>query len=339
MTSLIAGPTQPGHTPAWHAPPSPPRPVAAAATWRQFRRLSPILAIIAVVVAIVIVGSMQMSRQGQAGPTNEIPPIWAHASGTGWNVVWLGAGPSHTRMDPDADYIVMLPDGQKAGPTILEGGRDVVVPGGHIVMEGDTAEDQRAIYIKDATGTVQIRDMFIEGRDEIAFDAIAISAPDAVVELFNIRVEGVSGTFAGFHGDIVQPFGGVRELFVNGLTGRSNYQGFYLAETNGIIGSVILRNVDLAYTENPENETTYLLWLDDCAPYPVRLENVYIEPRPGQQTGSHAVQPNDTQDHDCQAQQDGDEVSWPGMPEVDGIINQGTPPNGDFVPINRWRQG
>ncbi len=181
--------------------------------------------------------------------------------------------------------------------------------------------------------------MYIEGRDGIAFDAIAISAPEAVVELFNIRVDGVSGTFAGFHGDIVQPFGGVAELFVNGLTGSSNYQGFYLAETNGPIGAVTLRNVNLSYTENPEDETTYLLWLDDCPPYPVRLDNVYIEPRPGQLIGSHAVQPNDTQDHNCNAQQEGNEVWWPDMPETEGVVIEGTPPDGDFVPINRWRQG
>lgn len=350
MTSRLASHLRPGDDafrrpqPIWPSRRRSPgnRPVGTLATRFNFLRLGTVAAAIiatAVIAAIIFILTPLRTPRGLTGLTSEIPQEWAYSHGRGWNVVWLNDGPTYTRLEPGADYIVMLPDGPKLGPTILEGGRNVVVPGGHIVMEGEQAEDQRAIYIKDATGTVQIRDVFIEGRDGVAFDAIAISAPDAVVELFDIRVEGVSGTYSGFHGDIVQPFGGVRELFVNGLTGRSNYQGFYLSETNGIIGSVTLRNVNLTYDDNPENETTYLLWLDDCAPYPVVLDNVFIEPRPGQRIGSQAVQPNDTQDHRCQARQEGDEVWWPDMPEVDGVVIEGTPPGGDFVPINRWRNG
>jgi hypothetical protein len=257
-----------------------------------------------------------------------------------WVVVWLGDGPTHTELDPATNYVIMLPDKPKNGPTALEGGRNIIVPGGHIVMSrGETDLERRALYIKDATGTVRIEDLFIEGTDNAEFDAIAISAPEAVVELINIRVEDVHGTFAGFHGDIVQPFGGVRKLYVNGLTGYSSYQGFYLYQTSGAIGSVELWNVNLGYNPNPDDNTTFLLWLEGCSSYPITLRNVYIQPRENQKVIRHAVQPNDVEPRQCRATQEGDSVWWPKIQAVDGRVIEGTPPAGDFVPALRWELG
>jgi hypothetical protein len=263
--------------------------------------------------------------------------LWAATPTDDWKVVWLNTGPSYTSLDSRTNYVVMLPDRPKAGPTVLEGGRNILVRGGHIRMSARyTDQERRAIYIKNATGTVRIEDLLIQGTGTAAFDAIAISAPQAVVELVNIRVEGVHGTFAGFHGDIVQPFGGVRKLVVNGLTGDSSYQGFYLQETSGPIGSVELRNVNLRYEINPEHDVTVMLWLDGCSTYPVTLRNVYIEPRMGQRVVSHAVRPNNMQPRSCKAEQDEQEVGWPEIPEIDGVVIEGTPPGGDFVPMSRW---
>lgn len=257
-----------------------------------------------------------------------------------WVVVWLGDGPTHTELDPETDYVIMLPDKPKNGSTVLDGGRNIIVPGGHIIMsKGETDLERRALYIKDATGTVRIEDLFIEGTDDAEFDAIAISAPEAVVELINIRVEDVHGTFAGFHGDIVQPFGGVRKLYVNGLTGYSSYQGFYLYQTSGPIGSVELWNVNLSYNPNPDDDTTFLLWLEGCSSYPVTIRNVYIQPRENQKVVRHAVKPNDVKPPQCRAIQEGDIVSWPNIQAVDGEVIDGTPPAGDFVPAQRWQLG
>jgi hypothetical protein len=248
-------------------------------------------------------------------------------------LIRLDTGPSYERLDPHVDYVVIFPSEPKIGPTVLEGGHNILIPRGHIVMEpGESELERRAIYIKNATGTVRIENVFIEGSDNAEFDAIAIFAPEAVVELINLRVEGVRGDFDGFHGDIVQPFGGVKKLRVDGLTGRSNYQGFYLQQTAGPIGSVSLRNVNLAYDVNPTNEVTFLLWLDGCDTYPVTLRNVYIEPRNGQLVGTHAVWPSEVQPRRCRAVQQGDEVTWPSVSEIDGMVIQGTPPAGDFVP-------
>lgn len=254
-------------------------------------------------------------------------------------VIYLEDGVTYTRLDPDTNYHIVFPEGVKTGATALEGGRDILIDGAHIVMEPEESDlERRAIYIKDATGTVQVQNVFIEGVGDAVFDAIAISAPEATVKLTEIRVEGLRGTFDGFHGDIVQPFGGVKRLVVNGLTGRSNYQGFYLQETRGPIGAVVLRNVNLSYDDNPEDLITYLLWLDGCATYPVTLRNVYIEPRDGQAVVSHAVRPSDDRPKSCLATNDGFEVMWPRIPAIDGVVISGAPPIGDFVPHPEQRE-
>jgi hypothetical protein len=290
-----------------------------------------------VMCALVAVSALAMVLVLDSFPPGDRAAGLMNAAGR-WEVVWLEDTATYTELDRDKNYIVMLPATPKTGQTVLEGGHNILVPRGHIVMPGgDTDLERRAVYIKDATGTVRIEDLFIEGVGGAAFDAIAISAPEAVVELINIRVEGVHGTFDGFHGDIVQPFGGVRALYVNGLTGYSSYQGFYLEETSGPIGSVDLRNVNLGYDPNPEDEVTFLLWLNGCVSYPVTLRNVYIAPREGQGVRTHAVRPNAVRPAECRANQTGDTVWWPDIPEVDGMIIEGTPPSGDFVPSLRWK--
>jgi hypothetical protein len=174
--------------------------------------------------------------------------------------------------------------------------------------------------------------VFIEGTNGSYFDGIAIAAPNATVEVVNVRVEDIRGRASGYHGDIIQPFGGVKKLYVDRLTGRSNYQGFYLEETNGQIGSVSLNNVNLAYDANSYDSTTFLLWWEACDTYPVTLRNVYIEPRSGQTTGRSAVYPNTSRPSGCTARQSGADVTWPTIGAINGKVIQGRPPTGDFVP-------
>jgi hypothetical protein len=248
--------------------------------------------------------------------------------------IQLGTKGTHTRLSPRKDYIIKLPRGRKRGHTIIQGGRNVLIDGGRIVMKGGGSDvERRAIYIKNVTGIVRIQNVTVRGRRNAAFDAIAISAPEAVVELINIRVEGVHGTFDGFHGDIVQPFGGVKRLFVDGLSGRTGYQGLYLVETNGRIGSVVLNNVDLSYLPNRQDRTTVMVWFDGCRSYPVTLQNVYIAPRKGQQVARDAVRTDDT----CRAQQRGNKISWPKRSRINGTIIEGRPPGGTFVPAGDAR--
>lgn len=251
--------------------------------------------------------------------------------------VSLDAGPSYTQLKSGNDYVIDLPDEVKVGHTMIEGGRNIVIRGGHVTIPpgGKTDVERRGIYIKNATGTVHIEGVAIDGLESEGFDGISISAPEAILQIVNVRITGITGRFDGFHGDIVQPFGGVRELRIDHLSGTSSYQGLYLTETSGTIGSADIRNVNLSYETNRYDETTYLLWLpvdpSSCETYPVVLKNVYMSPRSGQDVAGFAVWPNTENPAGCTAVETADGITWPSLPEITGRVAAGPPPNGDFV--------
>jgi len=254
--------------------------------------------------------------------------------------VELGDGYTYTRLLKNHDYIIQLPQNSvKNGATFIEGGRNLIIQGGHIRVPagGESDTQRRALYIKNASGIVHIEGILIDGADRDGFDGIAISAPQAIVQIVNVRIMHVTGRFDGFHGDVIQPFGGVRELRVDHLTASSSYQGLYLPETQGAIGSVILRNINLSYDFNIYDETTYLLWLpvdrETChLSYPVTIDHVYIDPRPEQDVAGSAVWPNSLVPPGCPATQGPDGVHWPALTDVTGSVLPGAPPAGDFVP-------
>ena len=173
--------------------------------------------------------------------------------------------------------------------------------------------------------------MFIEGGTTGAdFDGIAIAAPNATVEVVNVRVEDVHGHSSGFHGDIIQPFGGVKKFYVDGLTGRSNYQGFSLQETGGQIGSVSLNNVNLSYDSNSYDTTTSPPWSVLHVPgdagqrlYPASQRAFYGAQRRVSEHGPPFR---------FRARQSGSDVTWPTIGAIDGKVIQGRPSSGDFVP-------
>ena len=137
-------------------------------------------------------------------------------------------GYTESQLDPDRDYIVDLPARDKRGGVTLIGGHNVVIVGGHItVPRSAQPEDRfrRALYIKDATGTVHVEGVVLDSAPGAVWDGIDIAAPEATVQLENVRVDGVRGSLAGYHGDVVQPWGGVRALRVDRLSASSDYQG------------------------------------------------------------------------------------------------------------------
>jgi hypothetical protein len=247
---------------------------------------------------------------------------WAPPTLTNPATIELGTGYTLTRMDPARDYVVELPAARKVGATVLDGGRNVVVVGGHVTIPAETTDgsSHRAIYVKNATGTVHLEGIEIDGSGGGESDAIAISAPRATVQIENVRATGIRGGHSTWHADVIQPWGGVRELRVDGLTASSNYQGLQLNRSGGPIGSVSLRRVDLSQEPGPYDLGGFMLWLTNgsaCDGYPVSLDQVYLAPRAGR-TVEHSVWPEDAA---CLAT----------LP-ITGEVTPGTPPDGSFVP-------
>ncbi|MDF8335009.1 hypothetical protein [Novosphingobium cyanobacteriorum] len=259
--------------------------------------------------------------------------------------ITLGAGPTVSRLDPGRDYILRMPAGVKRGSTVILGGRNVWVVGGQIAVP---AEDKmrRAIYIKGATGTVHIEGVLITNPDGGEFDAIAIAAPAAVVQVERVRVEGLQGTQATFHSDVIQPWGGVRELRVDHLTATSAYQGLQLPDMHGAsrTGPISLMHVNLRYTpplREPfpgagPNKGGFLLWTihgRNCAMSTrLTLREVYIFQNRLRRP-ENAVWPPATSRLPCAVKLDDNKtrVLFPNLP-VSGEVNLGEPPKGDFVP-------
>jgi hypothetical protein len=249
----------------------------------------------------------------------------------------LGTGYTHTTLSTTRDYVVRLPATQKVGGTWLEGGHNIVIVGGAITIpklstSAGTAQ-HAGIYVKGATGTVHIQRVLIDGSGGGQFDGIDISAPQATVQLAYVRIVNVRGGQSSWHGDVVQPFGGVKSLRVDHLTGSSNFGGLFLDPTYGPIGSVQLSYVNLVATSSPPLEGGgAMLWLnndpDVCSTFPISLENLWIKPRSGWSLAG-AVWPA--------------QILTPGAcPKLTGPVHEGLPPDGSYVPAGAaglsWRR-
>ena len=278
----------------------------------------------------------------RCGPLRWPPPVLKEP-----HTIALGQGFTQLRLEPDRDYILRLPGERKLGGTFIEGGRNVVLVGGHITLPRDTASDaeRRALYFKNQTGTVHVEGVLIDGSGGGEGDAIALSAPAAVVQIQNVRIAALRGSEQGTHGDVVQPWGGVRELRIDRLSGSSRFQGLQLPTTLGPIGSAYIRYTDLRAlppagrgAQAASAGGGHMLWLTPagtCTGFPVALEQVWVSARPDRRM-RNSVWPGVRDGSPCAAVEAGGEVSWPNLP-VRGVVRDGAPPGGDYVP--RWSVG
>jgi hypothetical protein len=179
----------------------------------------------------------------------------------------------------DVDYRISAPETRTAALHI-RGGRNVVWIGGHVRIENQPlfsrATDRRAIVVSDAIDgssvpgrVIHLEGLLLDGGD--LSEGINTNVPSAVVQLQNIRVEevrlrgaddrdGTGGYPSKSHPDVLQLWGSKQELRVDGLTGRSNYQGLFLNEdTPGRrLGPNYFRRVDLEMVSRPgEDGRTY----------------------------------------------------------------------------------
>jgi len=264
---------------------------------------------------------------------------WAPPALVEPKTITLGTGYTHTTLLTNRDYIVQLPATKKVGGTWIDGGHNVVVVGGYITVprgsSSASANETTALSIKGATGTVHVEGVLIDGSGGGEFDGVTINAPEATVQLENLRIVGVSGGYDGVHADVVQPWGGVRDLRIDRLTGRSNYQGLTLKPDLGSIGSAEIEEVDVtATTEGTIDRGGHMLWLtrgtNTCSTYPMTLSNVFVTPRPGKQL-SGAVWPQKNFTGPCPANGSKSALGWPALPVLGGA-QLGPPSSGSYVP-------
>lgn len=269
------------------------------------------------------------------------------------NPVTINLGPSDPvpLLSSGTDYIIKLPSTTRISSVKIQGGRNVVVIGGHVQI---TAAGGTAFYIRGGNlgRTVHVEGVYIDSDTLAEGDAFAIDgslqgtqAPDMIVQIQNVRVERLYGTMSTLHADIIQPWGGVKELRVDRLSGRSNYQGLFLKADWRHNEQFILRNIDLRPQADGAPGT--LLWLDtgldDAAaavkdrpnvPVPTRLINVSIIPSSGKvlQGMVYPAAPNSADPSASTPSVSDGFLSWPSASWVTGGVSLGSTGN-EFVPV------
>ena len=257
-------------------------------------------------------------------------------------------------MDKTKDYIVKIGHhrpcaaaGSNRAGLWLEGGRNVVVIGGRISIPCEsTGYGRAALKIRQATGTVHIEGLHIDNSGGYLTDGIAIAAPQATVQLQNLRV-GPVWEWTTAHPDLVQVQGGVKQLRIDGLSGTTTYQGIFLkneACTNDSCrtGPTDLRRINIHTLSGLGRYTPNTVFWQQTKDIPVSLSDVYVD-RGGTSRGLGAIVHPSTSyvwdgDLTRRARLDKTTVYWPSS-NITGTVRDGNPSAGDFVPSGVAGQG
>jgi hypothetical protein len=246
--------------------------------------------------------------------------------------VKVGPGGGQFALQPGKDYVVHV--GDVSGPVRLVGGRNIVLIGGHITIPWAGADasisSRLGLYLKGQTGTVHVEGLLIDNAGGDLSEGIQINAPDAVLQIQNVRIDGVHArdevNFSDNHPDLIQPWGGLQALRIDHLSGTTDCQGFFLVGNEGPIGRVDLRNIDIVGTST----SRYLFW--QAQKIPVHIDNMWISPAPSRSLGG-SVWPDKNHAPPTQALVNDDgSVGWTPETGITGLVFPGSPPDGKFVP-------
>jgi hypothetical protein len=277
-------------------------------------------------------------------------------------VIQLHVGSDSLHLDDSRDYVLKMPAQKKTGPLAIRGGRNVLIVGGYM----STTAKGPNINVSDDAGThvgriVHIERMLIDGSSGVPSDGIKIQAPNTIVQLEMDRFVGFYGSLSGYHADVVQPGGGVKELRIDGFTGSSHYNNLYLRrETNPLepaIGKVTIRNANMFGYVNGSNSDppTTIRGIaigtqsdppsDDSQKInctvtdPMVFDNFWITPPSGRPPGQF-VWPDDRMSSPanwCNARyvSSSGTINWPNLStsnggKISGVVNVGG--HSDFVP-------
>ena len=196
-------------------------------------------------------------------------------------------------LDPARDYRLKLPATTvyNRGGIVIEGGRNVVLIGGHIHVPeigATTLGPRRGLQLNNQRGTMYVEGVQIDGAglsEGIQLD----QRYGGTVRLQNIYVGTVRARdevrFTDNHPDVLQTWAGPKLLQVDRLTSSSDYQGLFFqpllacktdlcspSTTSDRLWDV--RNIDIRGTTTAR----YLLWKDGS--FPLNSRSVRVTPAP-----------------------------------------------------------
>jgi hypothetical protein len=99
----------------------------------------------------------------------------------------------------------------------------------------------------------------------------------AAVELENIYIDTVHGSYTTNHADLIQSWAGPSRLLVDGLMGSTQYQGFFLLP-NQLDKGPAPQLFDLRNVYINDSGGAYALWLQTKPRVPLHASGVYVTP-------------------------------------------------------------
>lgn len=254
-----------------------------------------VLALAALVVALALTQRGESAAEPE--PTLPTPSVaaetvdrlsWAPPKLTSPTLVTVTATTPKIELRSDRDYIVKLPATplQLSGGLRIEGGRNVVLLGGEIVVppksEASDSRKRTGLLLKNQTGTIHVEGLRISGQD-LAEGINLDQSEGATVVLQNIHVETVHGSRDGHHADVLQTWAGPARLRVDGLTGSTEYQGLFLLPQQFVdtppVEFDLRRIVITGKPDGANGGAAYLLWTDDVVPWLSARDIVLVDQR------------------------------------------------------------
>jgi len=176
------------------------------------------------------------------------------------------------KLDPQRDYVIDMPD----TPVALKNG--LVITGGHdvVLIGGEVETRKRGLFLKNQTGTVHVEGLRLSGKG--AAEGINLDQrKGATVQLQNIAVETVNGSYSGTHADVLQTWGGPEVLRVDRLEGSTTYQGFFLDPHKfHDEDSPELFDIRNTVLRDAGRKSAYLLW--QSGTFPIKTQDVVVVP-------------------------------------------------------------
>ena len=198
----------------------------------------------AIAVGAVVVTA---AASGSAGVGSPAPLTWAPPALSNPVVITVTNANRRLYLDNSRDYRLNIVEHLNR-ELWIEGGRNVVVIGGHITIDqlgsSSSYQDNTAVKVRygDPAGTVHLEGLLIDGA--YVNDGI-VTATGRNVQIQNVRVERAYDMIKNGHADCFQIQLGVGHLRVDRFTCSTQRQGFFLGDHDGPIGSADLRRVDL----------------------------------------------------------------------------------------------
>jgi hypothetical protein len=239
------------------------------------------LVTVSVLAAVWGAGTAAAASSSSTLSTTTTTTTTTTTSSSAWNAptlhdpetILLTRANGHMTLDPHRDYVIECPSGPDNMPSapVIAGGHNVILDGCNI----NIARKVGGLEVADQTGTMWIHNLHISGSK--LTQGIDLQEPTGTVVMRDVLVDLVHGSYTTNHAELIQSWAGPRRLLIDGFTGSTTYQGFFLLPNQFFRGPQP-RIFDFRHVDIDDSMGAYALWRGGS--FPLHLQDVYVRPNP-----------------------------------------------------------